>query len=49
MLKELEYKTVLNSSSISNKHRRSAKPWLNDDLSFLWNDACAAEKTLVTL
>ena len=44
MLKELEYKTVLNSNSISNKHRLSAKPWWNDDLGILWNDACAAEK-----
>ena len=44
MLQKLEHKKILNNSNISNKRRRSAKPWWNDNLSMLWNDACIAEK-----
>lgn len=44
MLKNVEHKKTLNSSNISNKRRRSAKPWWNDYLSMLWNEACFVEK-----
>ena len=34
MMDKLEYKTIFKSSEISNKRRRSAKPWWNDNLAF---------------
>ena len=43
MLQKLEHKKILNNSNIS-KHRRSAKPCWNDNLSMFWNDACIAEQ-----
>ena len=44
MLSKLKHKNILSSSNISNKRRRSAKPWWNDNLGTLWNDACLAER-----
>ena len=44
MFDKLPHKTVLMNGGESNKRRRSAKPWWNDDLSYLWNETCLAEK-----
>ena len=41
MIDNLEYKTILKSSGISNKRRRSAAKWWNNNLG---NDRCDAEK-----
>ena len=44
MFDKLPHKMVLMNGGESNKRRWSAKPWWNDDLSYLWNETCLAEK-----
>ena len=44
MFDKLPHKMVLMNGGESNKRTWSAKPWWNDDLSYLWNETCLAEK-----
>ena len=43
MESKLPCKTI-SYSQLNNKKRRVGKPWWNDNLTVLWNGACAAEK-----
>ena len=44
MVRNIPHKVVANSNSISNRKRRCGKPWWCEELTELWNTACAAEK-----
>ena len=38
------YRNIILADGICNKKRRVKKPWWNENLSFMWNDMCKAEK-----
>ncbi|CAG2223805.1 unnamed protein product [Mytilus edulis] len=47
MLDKLKVKEICANSAISNKRRRSKKPWWSETLTELWNNLCCAEKEML--
>ena len=47
MQDKLEHRKIKISVGTDNKHRRSRKPWWNEELTVLWNNLCEAEKIML--
>ena len=47
MVEKLPKKIYIQNSATSYKRRRPAKPWWNESVSNLLNDACIADKKLL--
>ena len=47
MQDKLEHRKIKISVATDNKHRRSRKPWWNEELTVLWDNLCEAEKIML--